>query len=53
MIRFRALSIVGAVALVACGVRAELADGIKAVVHDSVITYIDVEDQPRRFAMFC
>jgi len=36
---------VGVVALVACGVRAELADGIKAVVHDSVITYIDVEDQ--------
>ena len=41
---FRAIVITGAIAAVAVSVQAELADGIKAVVHDSVITYLDVED---------
>jgi len=41
---FRAIVITGAIAAVAVRVQAELADGIKAVVHDSVITYLDVED---------
>ena len=29
----------------ACPCRAELANGIKAIVHDSVITYVEVEQQ--------
>ena len=41
---FRAIVITGAIVAVAVSVQAELADGIKAVVHDSVITYLDVED---------
>ena len=40
---FRTIVIMGAIAL-AVNVQAELADGIKAIVHDSVITYLDVED---------
>jgi peptidyl-prolyl cis-trans isomerase SurA len=41
---FRAISITAAMVAVAVNVQAELANGIKAVVHDSVITYLDVED---------
>ena len=41
---FRAIVITGAIVAVAVNVQAELANGIKAVVHDSIITYLDVED---------
>jgi parvulin-like peptidyl-prolyl isomerase len=41
---FRATAVSAAIVFIAASIRAELADGIKAVVHDSIITYLDVED---------
>ncbi|MFO1487114.1 MAG: peptidyl-prolyl cis-trans isomerase [Verrucomicrobiota bacterium] len=39
-----AILLVAALAGAATGVRGEVADGIKAIVHDSIITFLEVED---------
>ena len=44
MRKFFAILLLATIGLVAPQIRAEVVDGIKAVVHDSIVTYMQVED---------